>query len=514
MGIILEEMGGDVTMGFTQYWRELGKCFSINLFLLPYWNFRFQKLGYTLGFLAVTTPSLAVTTINLMEFRQQVEHGSRDYGSARLRQEGSILIDDNLSSISDLQVFSNIYYNDDRRPTVNPSFQGTQTSSSGFSLGLKKQFLSGPKMELGQYFSHTSIVGASSMSIPLPNYYDSYPKVSLTVPLWRNLWGVETKTQDKLQKMGSKAEVLGADLESSQLQLRIENTFYGLAAARENVQVQTEILERAQQILSWISSQYRRHLVDNSDLFQAQAAVTSRNMQVLEAHTQLADIEREFNILRGVTIDQVTEELIVSELPIADLKGMAQDLKKRKDLMLTTISTQMRELNQFQQGQLTKPKLDFVAEAQWNGRDQDFSRAQSEISTENQTLWFLGLQFSMPLDFSRSQDLRNGWAKMTQGSQLAQEAQENDFQRIWSDYVNLGNSLYQQIQFVRELEILQKKKADAERVRFNSGRSTTFQLLSFEQDYSTTKSQRIRLELNARQYLAQKILFEKYNETE
>ena len=451
----------------------------------------------------------AWAAINLSQYRTQVENNYSGFISSQLSQQGSTSLEKNLPSLGDTQLTANIYSNDDRRPTGNPSFQGFRTNTVGASVGIQKQFLSGPKLELAQHVSHSSIAGASSVSLPLADYYDSYPKLSLNIPLWRNLSGSEIKIREESLKEEARADSIRTHLQSVQLGMRVNMAFYSLAAARENIQVQKEILDRATVILDWITTKFKRNLVDSSDLYQSEAAVTARKMQLEEALTWLEEAQREFNILRGVNSNgEVPEELQAEVLPIEELVNLGDQVKRRRDLALSHLGTRIQELNQRGRAQMSKPTLDISAEGQWNGRDARLDEAQREILDTNQTLLFVGLKFSMPLDTSKSTTVGDSFQKMAEGSRLSMQSQESDQIRIWSDFVSLGKSLHQQIKLVQQLEIIQRKKADEERRKLNAGRSTTFQTLSFEQDYSAAKSQRINIELKARQYIAQKSLFE------
>jgi outer membrane protein TolC len=481
---------------------ELRKLFEILLI-------RLSIIVFGCWIFSVLTQLQAGAAINLSQYRIQVENNYSGFSSSQLSQQASTDLEKNLPSLADTQLTANIYSNDDRRPTGNPSFQGFRTNSVGASIGIQKQFLSGPRLELAQHVSHSSIAGASSVSLPLADYYDTYPKLSLNIPLWRNLSGSEIKIKEESLREEARADSLRTHLQSAQLDVRVNMAFYSLAAARENIQVQKEILDRATVILEWITTKFSRNLVDSSDLYQSEAAVTARKMQLEEATTWLGEAQREFNVLRGVNSNvEVSEELQVEVLPIEELVNLGDQVKRRKDLALSQVGTRVQELNQRGRAQMSKPTLDLSAEGQWSGRDARIDEAQREILDKNQTLLFVGLKFSMPLDTSKSTTIGDSFQKMSEGSRLSVQSQESDQKRIWSDFVSLGKSLHQQIKLVQELEIIQRKKADEERKRLNAGRSTTFQTLSFEQDYSAAKSQRINIELKARQYIAQKSLFE------
>ena len=114
----------------------------------------------------------------------------------------------------------------------------------------------------------------------------------------------------------------------------------------------------------------------------------------------------------------------------------------------------------------------------------------------------------MPLDQNKNASFEQGYEALTRAKKAADEASQVDIKLAWGKMIDTGAQLQKQLNILKELESIQKKKADAERQKLNKGRSTTFQVLNFEQDYLNARSQRVTLELKARQFLAQLNQFE------
>ncbi|MCB0394345.1 MAG: TolC family protein, partial [Bdellovibrionales bacterium] len=268
-------------------------------------------LAFLFGLFAAFSIAQAQTTLSLHTYKKQVEKHDPRIRGAELAREGARLSENSAEQITDLKFIINGYYSDDKRPTTNPSFSGDRTKSEYAGIGFQKQFLYGPTLELTQNYSHVEVFDASPLSVPLANYYDSYPKISLTVPLWQNFLGSKTQAMEEGLKNQSKSSVLNADIEYVQANSKIEMAYYKLAAMQENQNIQREILDRAQRISDWVTSQYKRGLVDVADTHQAQAAVTLRKIELQQSENNLKMAAREFNLLRGMDSDAVSEKLWV-----------------------------------------------------------------------------------------------------------------------------------------------------------------------------------------------------------
>lgn len=134
------------------------------------------------------------------------------------------------------------------------------------------------------------------------------------------------------------------------------------------------------------------------------------------------------------------------------------------------------------------------------GRDTSASGAQSKIS-DAKDYHLLAVTFNMPLDIGNMSDSKEGYAKLAESQVLAEKARVRTESIQWKNTVDQAETLAQQLKIVRDLETVQKNKADLERSKYNNGRSTTYQVLMFEQDYVNSRNQKINLELQVRKFL-------------
>lgn len=446
-------------------------------------------------------------SLSLEDYKNQVLEKDPETQAALERKKGAELSQDSASLLTSVSLFANSAYVDDQRPTTNPTFQGFKTKVNSYALGLQQQTKLGLKWSLSQNVSRTEIKGASAAFLPLPKYYDTYPKLELTMPLWRNLLGKETSGEvDQLRSQG-KAMAKQAEIAWVQRQSAIEEAFYRVLSQQESFSIQKDSLNRANGILNWTDGRVKRNLVDASDLYQAQAAVASRKIDLLNAETQLKEASRTFNSLRGVQGDQVTEKLLGNEIDLQRLKIERAAVKLRKDTLAQKELNQSSEAGYRAQREKNKPSLDLTLQAYTQGRDAQYSRSQDETFKEQDYL-YVGVNFVLPLDQSQASNSRNGFAALEKSQRLIEQARVRDQALTWEETADQAESLTKQLALLRELEVLQRKKADAERDRLNRGRSTTFQVLNFEQDYNMIRSQRIQTEFQARQFINSLSLFE------
>jgi hypothetical protein len=247
--------------------------------------------------------------------------------------------------------------------------------------------------------------------------------------------------------------------------------------------------------------------VDNSDLYQAEAAVKLREIELEKAEKMLISSARHFNNLRGIQSDVVSEKLFTQELPMKDLLVNSAKAKISRERELGKVVSEIQEQTFITMRELSLPQMSLDFAGQWNGRDKEFQEAQTESMEGDQPYWYVGFQLSIPLDIPKYYRLSRGYSSLIESEKLHLSSLNRDQDAEWKSFVERGSRLYKQVSLFRQLEEIQKRKADAERTRLTNGRSTTFQVLSFEQDYIAAKSQRISSELEAWQYLKEIPLF-------
>lgn len=464
----------------------------------------FASQGVLLIGLMVALKSQA---LNLEEYKSQVMAHDPQTLAVLEQKKGAELVVEQADFLTGVNLFANGSYLDDQRPTTNPGFQGNRTAVNNLAVGVQQQTRLGLKWSLSQNVQKTKIENASSTAVPVPEYYDTFPKLELALPLWRNLLGRETSADQDRQKLQAQAQLKQAEINWIQRQSQIEETFYNLMSQQEAYEIQKDSLARAEKILDWSKGRVRRNLADEGDVYQSEAAVSARLIDLNNVETQLRIAARQFNALRGVQEEVVKEKLVGLNLNLNQLKldrtlqKVRKDLKAQSDLNLSNLASYSA------QKERNKPNLDLTVQAHTQGRGETYTRSQRN-TFEDEDYLYVGLAFSMPLDQEKASNVRSGYDKLVESQSLLEKARLRDVGLTWQETVDQAEQLFKQLEILRNLEVIQRKNADSERGRLNRGRSTTFQVLSFEQEYNAVRAQRIQAEFRARQFLNQLSLFE------
>ena len=184
------------------------------------------------------------------------------------------------------------------------------------------------------------------------------------------------------------------------------------------------------------------------------------------------------------------------------------DKKIRKDVRLQQYTNLAAEAGYKASREKYKPKLELSLSAYQEGRDVSSNTAVSNVGPNGKDYFYTALTLTIPLNQSRESDHREGYETLAKSQTLLDQSRSIDERVSWENNVDLANQLSEQIVAVTDLETQQKNKADAEREKFNRGRSTLFQVLTYEQDYLAARQQKIGFERQVRQFLTQLSLFE------
>ena len=98
----------------------------------------------------------------------------------------------------------------------------------------------------------------------------------------------------------------------------------------------------------------------------------------------------------------------------------------------------------------------------------------------------------MPLDLGTLSDTRGGYSREAEGATLTFQRRVYEQERDWADLSSKFSDSKRRYQLPAGMESVQKEKYEHERDRLSRGRTVTFQVLQFEQDYRNAQLSRIR----------------------
>lgn len=445
--------------------------------------------------------------LGLDDYLGQVEGGNPALQSARKSSKGFDLRKFDGTVVTSPYVFGLYQKLDDKKETPTPTFQGTRTRGNQFSVGLGANTAVGLSAKYTFNVTKTEIQGATPAFLPQSNYYTTYNQLELTQSLFRNGFGSETSAQVTALNAGNLAQSYAEGYRAQAQLVESENAYWRLAFARRTVKIQKEVLERADKILAWAKKRVAMQLGDRADLLQAQASYDLRRLELRSAEEEATNAARSFNLLRGRPGESVPEALDIPN-PKSLLQGA---LPARTGKRLDVLAAEQQEKAAIASAQLdkekAKPNLDLFASMAWNGRDGRRPEAIEEAMHAKHSTLALGVKFTAPLAIPT---MRNTW----KGTELAKEAatltldrKHLDEEQEWSELLSRLKDARARLSLLQAIESVQREKFENERQRLLRGRTTTYQALTFEQDYAQAQLLRIRTQAEVLRLTAQSRLY-------
>jgi len=407
------------------------------------------------------------------------------------------------------QMFSEFQFAIDQKPTTNIAAQGNQTNFQTINAGLMQQFEMGLKAKLKYSLSHTHILNASPSVLPLSNYNDAQLSLELSQSLLRNSMGSETKAQKNLADYDRQSKVYLEQFKVKTILTRAEALYYSFAQLKKMHQVQKETLERALKLKSWTENRVNSGLGDRSDLLQADSNVRFREYEMAGIEQQLASSKKALFNMMGEVDQSSLQELNLSTAFFSQAKdlNLASFDQKRLDLKAQEELIKLAKENIQLSIERNKPNLEVYGSYALNGRDS--ARMESitnGFKTDHDTI-AMGLRFSAPLDLTLLSKNRESYNNEKAALELNLKQKEFDIEEEWKELTRKFKEAKTNLLLSTKIEEAQKTKAINERDRLSRGRTTTFQVLNFDQDLAQSSLLKMKHELELLNYYAQSKLF-------
>lgn len=396
----------------------------------------------------------------------------------------------------------------DAKPTISPSVMGSKTVYNTYTVGLSQQTRFGFAGKITYNLMYTDIVGVNPVFVPTSKFHDAKPMIELTQSLWKNAFGREARAQEGLIEASAlalnHAESYKARVKRSEAEIAYWRVFF----ARQAVTVQKEALGRGVKLRDWNERRVRSQLGDKADLLQSEAALEVRKLELQGAQDELAAASRAFNSLRGLDAETVEEELDAPEAEqVEALSAVLKGEKPREDTEAAAEQLRAADLSASLGAERARPTFDLFGGYAYNGRDTASSGALTDALKADKPTWVAGLRFSTSLDFGMASDVRAGYARERNAADLNLQRRFFDDQREWKDLSARFGDAKRRFKLTRGIEQIQKEKLAHEKERLSRGRTTTYQLLLFEQDFAQAQLSRIRAQAEVLQLAAQMKLY-------
>jgi outer membrane protein TolC len=439
-------------------------------------------------------PTLAAS-LTLSGYLEQVQNQSPSIQSSSNTIEGS----EKSAKESDLITMPRFFFTGsrttDHRQFYN-AFMGGRTTADNFNLGFEKQFDFGLNAKL----SYSLLNNTTSNLFPgifpggMNVYSAAQTQLDLNQSLWRNLFGKETKATEDLAEAASLATHYGERFKLKQTLAQAETAYHRVAIANESVRLERELLDRSKKILDWTEKRVNNHLTDKIDFLQSRAGFQGRKMSLENALNELQSAALSFNQFRNQSSGTIAED--VSLIPTSEILALAPPKKAEvtDDVKAAEQAERLNRANQELSLQKALPDFSVFATAAFNGQNGLQSQAMSTAFTSNYPYTAFGVKLSFPIYFWETSEMRAGRTKQQLSAEQATQQKILENTQTWSDLSQKFTEAQGRLKMANELVTMQKEKLEYEKYRFELGRTTTYQVLTFEQDYAQALISRLMIE--------------------
>jgi outer membrane protein TolC len=449
----------------------------------------------SLFFLAMSPLRAHAESLSLESYLEQVRNQSPAVKSSLQLIEGTAASSREKDLIYIPRFFLNTTHTIDRREFPN-AFFGGRTNSDNFNLGVEKVFDFGMSAKVGYTLFNNTTSNLPALLFPngINAYTQGLTQIDVNQSLWRNFFGKETRAQETLAEASSLSSHFAERHKLKQTLAGAESAYFRAAIANESVKLESELLDRSRKILEWTSRRVQNHLTDKIDLLQAKANTQNREISLRAAIEEQKAANLSMNQFRGLDTHEVPEEIVLQAPETLLTLAPPRRAEATDDLKAAEQGERIARATNELSLQKAQPDLSLYASAGFNGIDRYLSPALRDSFTFSNYLYVFGVKFSFPIYFWETAEIRSGRLKQQLAAESATRQKVLETSRTWNDLTRKLSEAQERLKMTGTLVEMQKEKLEYEKYRFNLGRTTTYQVLMFEQDYAQALISRLRVE--------------------
>lgn len=280
----------------------------------------------------------------------------------------------------------------------------------------------------------------------------------------------------------------------------VEQTYWELVFANENLKVAQAALKAAEELLAANRAKAKAGVMSIVDVLQAEAAVASRVEQVLVAEKSIRDQEDQLRRLLNPGEEELRQDvrLTPADAPVTFLEPLSLQetidtaIEQRPEITQAKKNIDSGEINkQFARNQLL-PTLSFQGTIGLAGLGGDYGESFTRNFSGDFYNYGAGLVLSFPLGNRAAISTYN---KRQLEAKNAEVALANVRQQIIvgvREAVRRVQTDFKRIETTRSARIMAEKQLQAEQERLKVGLSTTRFVLDFQRDLATAQGNELR----------------------
>ncbi len=324
--------------------------------------------------------------------------------------------------------------------------------------------------------------------------------VQLTQPLLKNFWIDNARLTIRVAKNRLNYSEQSLRLQVITSVTAVENAYYELIYAQENVKVQQEALALAQTQLDQDRQRVQIGTLAQLDVQQDEAQVATSKANLIVAQYILATDQ---NTLKNLLTDQYarwhdmdiqpTATITNAPLQLFDLQdSWSKGMTMRPDLLQARLDVEKQGIQlKFDRNQLF-PELDLIGTYGFNGTGTEFSDAFNQYHAGDRPFYSYGAQLSVPLSNAKARNTaKSDKATLQQLLLTLKQFEQNVMVQI-DNAVKQAQSACESVNATRQARIYAEAALDAEQKKYAVGKSTTFTVLQLQNTLTADRGQEIR----------------------
>lgn len=373
---------------------------------------------------------------------------------------------------------------------------GNETQTDSFSTGIRGQLPTGLTYDLGGDLARNSGTFYTS-----GKQYNSSVGISLTQPLLRNFLTDSTRYNIQLSRRQLRSSEFLLNQQIMQVVTQVEQAYYDLIFARENMKVQQAALGLAERSLSDNKKRVEVGALAPLDEKQAESEVAARKADLLSAERTLSEQE---NVLKNLLTDDyllihgdeyVPTETLNAPVPMLNLQdSWYRGLNQRPDLLNARVQVERQNITVAYNKNQMLPQLDLIGSYGRSGLSTDthMASALEDVKEGNNPRHSYGAVFTIPLG-NRAARSRYRSAMAQKEQMLLQLKQVEQTVMVEIDNaVKVAKTNFERIEATRQARLYAEAALDAEQKKLENGKSTSFQVLQLQRDLTSRRSEEIR----------------------
>jgi len=365
---------------------------------------------------------------------------------------------------------------------------GTKATTNDYTVGISKKIPSGTTLglDVGDKRSFTN----SSFAAINPSH-EATVKFSLHQPLGQNFLGLIDRGNIKVTKI----EVENYD---SQALGRIEQTlaqaqkaYWQVVLRNKELLIANEMLKKAQVLYDIFKEKNALGLIEDAELFAAEANVAKRQADVLLIRHQLVLAKNE--LLFALHEEDLDLKIIPSDVFDVDSRffikehSLQQAIAGRRDYKQAKNDVEAKRINLSMKKNNLWPQIDFEASFAHNGLEISQNKTWENITQEDNPELYAGITMSVPLENTAARSAHKKARLEKTKALLKLRKTEHKILIDISNEIDSINNKIEKIKLNNRIVELQTKKLEFEENRFSLGRSGSDTLIRYQEDLLQAK---------------------------